>query len=195
MASARSSAPASRAECLNQCGLHVNEDHFLPEIIDPATNEALPYGEWGELTFTSLTKEALPVIRYRTGDLSRLVVEPCECGRTTVRMDKISGRTDDMIIVRGVNVFPSQIESVLLQVEGVQPHYLIIGRSRARIDGQPGDLGGGIRGDLFRPVGHPGHPAAPCRARDPGYPGHRSPRQAGGAPQHRAQHGQGKTSH
>ena len=118
--------PGVSAECLHQCGLHVNEDHFLPEIVDPATNETLPYGQWGELTFTSLTKEALPVIRYRTGDLSRLTLEPCECGRTTIRMDKISGRTDDMIIVRGVNVFPSQIESVLLQVEGVQPHYLII---------------------------------------------------------------------
>jgi phenylacetate-CoA ligase len=118
--------PGVSAECLGRCGLHIFEDHFLPEIIDPASGEPLPYGERGELVFTTLTKEALPVIRYRTGDITRLVAEPCACGRTTVRMDKISGRTDDMIIVRGVNVFPSQIESVLLQVKGVQPHYVII---------------------------------------------------------------------
>jgi len=126
--------PGVSAECTAKCGMHIFEDHFLPEIIDPATGEPLPYGERGELVFTTLTKEALPVIRYRTGDITRLVAEPCACGRTTVRMDKISGRTDDMIIVRGVNVFPSQIESVLLQVKGVQPHYVII------VDRQHGSL-------------------------------------------------------
>ena len=95
----------------------------------------LPYGEWGELVFTTLTKEALPVIRYRTGDISRLVAEPCACGRTTVRMDKICGRSDDMIIVRGVNIFPSQVESVLLRLKGVQPHYVIIAdRERGAMD-------------------------------------------------------------
>ena len=118
--------PGVSSECLHKCGLHVFEDHFLPEIIDPVSGDKLPYGEQGELVFTTLTKEALPAIRYRTGDITELTVEDCACGRTSVRMAKISGRTDDMIIVRGVNVFPSQIESVLLQVEGVQPHYLIV---------------------------------------------------------------------
>lgn len=118
--------PGVSSECLCKCGLHVFEDHFLPEIIDPVSGDKLPYGEQGELVFTTLTKEALPAIRYRTGDITELTVEDCACGRTSVRMAKISGRTDDMIIVRGVNVFPSQIESVLLQVEGVQPHYLIV---------------------------------------------------------------------
>ncbi|MHB1293904.1 MAG: phenylacetate--CoA ligase family protein [Anaerolineae bacterium] len=118
--------PGVSSECEHRCGLHIAEDHFYPEIIDPNTGAVLPYGQYGELAFTSLTKEALPVLRYRTGDISRLTLEPCACGRTTVRMDKISGRTDDMIIVRGVNVFPSQIESMLLRVEGTEPHYLIL---------------------------------------------------------------------
>jgi len=127
--------PGVSSDCLHKCGLHIFEDHFLPEVIDPATGKKLPYGERGELVFTTLTKEALPVIRYRTGDISQLTAEPCACGRTTVRMNKVSGRTDDMIIVRGVNVFPSQIESVLLQVEGVEPHYLIIvDRERGAMD-------------------------------------------------------------
>ncbi|NLG50537.1 MAG: phenylacetate--CoA ligase [Chloroflexi bacterium] len=127
--------PGVAAECVHKNGLHIFEDHFMPEIIDPATNEPVPYGTYGELTFTALTKEALPVIRYRTGDISRLTVEPCECGRTMVRMEKISGRTDDMLIVRGVNVFPSQIETVLLHVKGVQPHYVIIvDRERGAMD-------------------------------------------------------------
>ena len=118
--------PGVSSECMHKCGLHICEDHFLPEVINPATGERLPYGQVGELVFTTLTKEALPVVRYRTGDISTLNVEPCACGRTAVRMAKISGRTDDMIIVRGVNVFPSQIETALLHIEGVQPHYLII---------------------------------------------------------------------
>ncbi|MBC7234919.1 MAG: phenylacetate--CoA ligase [Chloroflexi bacterium] len=127
--------PGVSSECMCKCGMHIFEDHFLPEIINPETGQPLPYGEYGELVFTTLTKEALPVIRYRTGDITKLMPEPCACGRTMVRMAKISGRTDDMLIVRGVNVFPSQIESVLLQVEGVQPHYLIIvDRERGAMD-------------------------------------------------------------
>ncbi|MHB0856761.1 MAG: phenylacetate--CoA ligase family protein [Anaerolineae bacterium] len=118
--------PGVSSECEHRCGLHIAEDHFYPEIIDPKTGEQLPYGQYGEMVFTSLTKEALPILRYRTGDISRLTPGTCACGRTTIRMDKISGRTDDMIIVRGVNVFPSQIESMLLRVEGMEPHYLII---------------------------------------------------------------------
>jgi phenylacetate-CoA ligase len=107
-------------------GLHVFEDHFIPEIIDPETGEVLPYGETGELVFTSLTKEASPVIRYRTRDISSLHPEPCVCGRTLVRMKKVSGRTDDMLIIRGVNVFPSQIESVLMEINEIEPHYQLV---------------------------------------------------------------------
>ncbi|MDQ1300267.1 MAG: phenylacetate-CoA ligase [Chloroflexota bacterium] len=118
--------PGVSIECEHQCGLHIFEDHFLPEIVNPATGAALPPGQRGELTLTTLTKEALPVIRYRTGDITSLNIETCACGRTIARMAKPSGRTDDMLIVRGINVFPSQIETVLLQVEGVQPHYQII---------------------------------------------------------------------
>ncbi len=106
-------------------GMHILEDHFLPEIVDPDTFEPLPYGEAGELVFTTLTKEAFPIIRYRTKDISRLVAEPCGCGRTLVRMEKVTGRTDDMLIIRGVNVFPSQVEHVLMGIEGVEPHYQI----------------------------------------------------------------------
>lgn len=104
-------------------GLHIFEDHFLVETIDPQTGQVLPRGEEGELVFTSLTKEAFPLIRYRTRDLSRLIKEPCRCGRTHVRMERVSGRSDDMLIIRGVNVFPSQVESVLLNIEGLEPHY------------------------------------------------------------------------
>jgi phenylacetate-CoA ligase len=107
-------------------GLHVFEDHFIPEIIDPATGEALPHGTTGELVFTSITKEAFPVIRYRTRDITSLDPEPCICGRTHIRMNRITGRSDDMLIIRGVNVFPSQIESVLMEMEGVMPHYQLV---------------------------------------------------------------------
>ena len=117
--------PGVSSECEYQCGLHVFEDHFVPEIIDPKTLEVLPEGELGELVFTCITKEALPLIRYRTRDLTRLHHEKCKCGRTLVRMEKCTGRSDDMLIIRGVNVFPSQIEEVLLKVDGIQPHYLI----------------------------------------------------------------------
>ena len=118
--------PGVSMECLHsERGMHVLEDNFLPEVIDPETLEPLPYGETGELVFTTLTKEAFPLIRYRTKDISRLFLEPCGCGRTLVRMDKVTGRTDDMLIIRGVNVFPSQVEHVLMGIEGVEPHYQI----------------------------------------------------------------------
>jgi phenylacetate-CoA ligase len=118
--------PGVAMECPESAGgMHVLEDHFLPEIVDPDTFEPLPPGEQGELVFTTLTKEAFPIIRYRTKDLSTLYVEQCRCGRTLVRMEKVTGRTDDMLIIRGVNVFPSQVEHVLMGVEGVEPHYQI----------------------------------------------------------------------
>ncbi len=124
--------PGVACECLEKKGLHVFEDHFIPEIIDPQNGRRLPPGELGELVFTTLTKEALPLIRYRTRDITRLIETECECGRTHVKIDRISGRTDDMLIIRGVNVFPSQIESVLLSIGGAEPHYqLIVDRARA----------------------------------------------------------------
>lgn len=107
-------------------GMHVFEDHFLVETIDPATGKVLPPGETGELVFTTLTKEAFPLIRYRTRDISRLITAPCRCGRTHFRMDRVEGRSDDMLIIRGVNVFPSQIEAVLVGIQGVEPHYQLI---------------------------------------------------------------------
>ena len=120
--------PGVSGECTEQAGMHVWEDHFIVEIIDPETGEVLPEGETGELVFTSITKEAFPVIRYRTRDICSLNPTPCKCGRTHIRMNKPSGRTDDMLIIRGVNVFPSQIEEVLLKVSGDQitPNYQII---------------------------------------------------------------------
>ena len=118
--------PGVAMECTEKNGMHIFEDHFVPEIIDPDTGECLSDGELGELVLTCVTKEALPLLRYRTRDRTRLIREKCRCGRTTVRMDRILGRTDDMIIVRGVNVFPSQIETVLLQAGDVTPHYQIV---------------------------------------------------------------------
>jgi len=118
--------PGVAMECPYQQGLHIFEDHFIPEIIDPDTGERLPDGDTGELVFTCVTKEALPLLRYRTRDRTRLIREPCRCGRTTVRMDKVLGRTDDMLIIRGVNVFPSQIETVVLRADGIEPHYQIV---------------------------------------------------------------------
>ena len=118
--------PGVSFECHCQRGLHINEDHFIPEIIDPETLKVLPDGELGELVFTTVTKEGLPLIRYRTRDLSRLNRETCECGRTLVRMTKCTGRSDDMLIIRGVNLFPSQIESVLLEMSEATPHYLLV---------------------------------------------------------------------
>jgi phenylacetate-CoA ligase len=118
--------PGVSMECSQKRGMHLFEDHFIPEIIDPDSCEPLQNGQTGELVLTCVTKEALPLIRYRTRDRTRLTFEECECGRSTVRMDRIVGRTDDMIIVRGVNVFPSQIETVLLQSGGVEPHYQVV---------------------------------------------------------------------
>jgi len=119
--------PGVSIECVEaQNGLHVFEDHFIPEIINPDTGEVLPMGETGELVFTSITKEAFPVIRYRTRDITSLNPEPCICGRTHVRMNRVSGRSDDMLIIRGVNVFPSQIESVLMDMKNIEPHYQLV---------------------------------------------------------------------
>ncbi len=118
--------PGVAAECKCQTGLHINEDHFIPEIIDPTTGKLLPEGKEGELVFTTITKEGLPLLRYRTKDLTTLNYDQCKCGRTTVRMDKCTGRSDDMLIIRGVNVFPSQIESVLLEMAETKPHYQLI---------------------------------------------------------------------
>jgi phenylacetate-CoA ligase len=127
--------PGVASECIEvKQGLHVFEDHFIPEVIDPATGKALPHGQPGELVFTTLTKEAFPVLRYRTRDISRLIATPCGCGRTLLRMERVSGRTDDMLIIRGVNVFPSQIESVLMTVEGVEPHYQLIVTREGSLD-------------------------------------------------------------
>ncbi len=118
--------PGVASECLVQEGLHINEDHFYPEIIDPETLQVLPSGSRGELVFTTITKEGLPLIRYRTRDLTRLTYDKCRCGRTLVRMEKCLGRSDDMLIIRGVNLFPSQVESVLLEMSEIKPHYLLI---------------------------------------------------------------------
>ena len=118
--------PGVSMECQFQRGMHIFEDHFIPEIINPDTGELLPYGELGELVFTPATKEAMPLIRYRTRDLTRLHADKCQCGRTLVRMEKCVGRSDDMLIIRGVNVFPSQVESVLLEMSETKPHYLIV---------------------------------------------------------------------
>ncbi len=118
--------PGVSGECLECNGLHINEDHFLLEILDPATLEPVPEGEVGELVITTLTKEAFPMIRYRTRDLTRFIPGPCACGRTMRRMQRVMGRTDDMLIIKGVNVFPIQIEKVLFEVEGTEPHYQII---------------------------------------------------------------------
>jgi len=118
--------PGVASECMIQDGLHINEDHFYPEIIDPVTLELLPEGSVGELVFTTITKEGLPLIRYRTRDLTRLKYDKCKCGRTFVRMEKCLGRSDDMLIIRGVNLFPSQIETVLLEMSEINPHYRII---------------------------------------------------------------------
>ena len=126
--------PGVAFECSERNGLHINEDHFIVEIIDPGTLETKPLGEEGEIVFTTITKQGFPLIRYRTGDISSLIEQPCPCGRTLHRMERVSGRTDDMIIIEGTNVFPSQIEEVLLEVEGVLPHYQIVLEREAGID-------------------------------------------------------------
>ena len=127
--------PGVAIECATaKNGLHIWEDHFIAEIIDPETKEILPPGEVGELVITTLNKEALPLIRYRTRDLTSLNYVPCRCGRTHVRMSRVMGRSDDMLIIRGVNVFPSQIESILLETQGVTPHYQLILRRDGSMD-------------------------------------------------------------
>jgi len=118
--------PGVSFECLEKKGMHVNEDHVIIEILDPETGKPVPDGEYGEVVFTTITKEGMPMIRYRTHDISRIEVAKCACGRTTARMQRLTGRTDDMIIIRGVNVFPSQIESVLMDLPGVAPFYMIV---------------------------------------------------------------------
>ncbi len=118
--------PGVSCECLVKDGLHINEDHFLPEIIDPKTGKTLPHNQQGELVFTSLSKKAFPVIRYRTKDISYLYLDDCSCGKKLIKMAPPMGRTDDMLIIRGVNVFPSQIEEVLMQIKDLEPHYLIV---------------------------------------------------------------------
>ena len=126
--------PGVSGECEERCGLHINEDYFLVEIVDPNTLEVLGEGETGEVLITTLTKEGIPLLRYRTRDISRITYEPCKCGRTFARMDKIKGRSDDMLKIRGVNVFPSQIESVLVGMQGVSPHYQLIVRREGFAD-------------------------------------------------------------
>jgi phenylacetate-CoA ligase len=118
--------PGVSVECEHKCGMHIWEDHFMAEVINPQTGEHMPPGELGELVFTTLTKEAQPVIRFRTRDLVSMNTDTCKCGRTMKRMSRVMGRSDDMLVVKGINVFPSQIESVLLEVEGVEPQYLIV---------------------------------------------------------------------
>jgi len=143
--------PGVSCECVEaQSGLHLNDDHFLPEIIDPETGEPLPEGEMGELVITTLTKEAFPLIRYRTGDITRLMPQPCICGRTNTRMDRVSGRTDDMLIIRGVNVFPSQVESVLLMSPQVEPHYRLIVTRKGAMDNMEVQVE--IKQDLYHEV-------------------------------------------
>jgi len=126
--------PGVATECEAQHGLHVFEDHFIIEIVNPATLQPLPDGEVGEVVFTTLTKEGIPVIRYRTRDISRIIPEPCACGRTMRRMERVTGRSDDMLIIRGVNVYPSQIEHVLMGIEMVAPHYQVILTKRGSMD-------------------------------------------------------------
>lgn len=126
--------PGISGDCHLRCGMHIAEDHFIPEIIDPNTGEVLPAGEEGELVLTTITKEGLPILRYRTRDITSLNYEPCSCGRTLARMSKVQGRTDDMLIIKGVNVFPSQIEGVLMSIEDIAPHYEIIVKRERYID-------------------------------------------------------------
>ena len=127
--------PGVAIECAEaQNGLHIMEDHFLVEVIDPHTGEQVAPGEVGELVITTLNKEAIPLIRYRTRDLTRLNTTPCRCGRTLARMERVTGRSDDMLIIRGVNVFPSQIETILMETDGLSPHYQLLIRREGNMD-------------------------------------------------------------
>jgi len=126
--------PGVAGECLEKTGMHINEDHFYPEIIDPDTGESVGYGKRGELVLTTLTKEGIPMLRYRTKDITTLDDAPCPCGRTTVRMERIRGRSDDMLVISGVNVFPSQIEGVLMEIPEIGPHYEIVVYKKGYLD-------------------------------------------------------------
>ncbi len=126
--------PGVSFECEARAGLHVNEDHFIVEVVNPGSGQRLPEGEVGELVFTTITKQGFPLIRFRTGDLASLTSEPCSCGRTIARMSRVAGRSDDMIFVAGVNVMPSDIEQVLLETKGIEPHYLIVLDREAGVD-------------------------------------------------------------
>lgn len=126
--------PGVSGECIHRTGMHINEDHFIAEIINSATGDVLDRGETGELVITTITKEGIPMLRYRTKDISRINYDVCECGRTFARMDKIKGRSDDMLKIRGVNVFPSQIESVLVGMEKIGPHYQLVIRHEGYMD-------------------------------------------------------------
>ena len=126
--------PGVAMECAERNGLHIAEDHFYCEILDPDTLVPVPDGEWGELVITTLTRECCPLVRYRTRDVTRIISEPCACGRTHRKIDKLRGRTDDMLILRGVNVFPSQIEQVITSFEEVVPHYQIVLSTRGPLD-------------------------------------------------------------
>ena len=189
--SPRSWGPGSPASASCACGLHVNEDHLLLEVVDPASGEPLEYGEQGELVITTLTKEAFPLLRYRTHDLTALDPSRCECGRTLVRMEKVRQRTDDMLIIRGVNVFPSQIEDVLFRIEGVRPHYLIVVDRKKNLDDLEvrieveEDVFSDVMADMvaFQRVGRRQAPVGPW----PAGPGH-----ARGAGRHRADRREGK---
>ena len=166
--------PGVSCECVEeQSGSHVNEDHFLPEVVDPESGEPLPEGEVGVLVFTTLTKQALPLVRYWTGDLASLSSEPCSCGRTLVRMSAIRGRTDDMLIIRGVNVFPTQVEEVLGRVAELAPHYQLVVSREGTMDTL--EVRTEVTEDFFRSVGSEllvgrggrgrPHAARPARAR------------------------------
>ncbi len=126
--------PGVAVECLEQGGMHIAEDHFLPEIINPETLEVLPPGQPGELVLTTLTRETLPLLRYRTRDLTVLLPDPCPCGRTLVRMGRVTGRSDDMLIIRGVNLFPSRVEELLMEFPEVEPHYLLVVKREKALD-------------------------------------------------------------
>ncbi|GAB6182538.1 phenylacetate--CoA ligase family protein [Thermodesulfovibrio hydrogeniphilus] len=126
--------PGVAGECIYQNGLHVNDDHLFIEIVDPETLENVPDGQEGELVITTLTREAMPIIRYRTRDLTRIIPGECECGRTFLRIDRIKGRTDDLIIIKGVKVFPSQIEEILCEIQGIEPHYQIVMEKKGFVD-------------------------------------------------------------
>src|SRR3954447_6135076 len=143
--------PGVSAECAEaRAGAHVNEDHFLVEVVDPQSGEPLPDGSVGELVFTTLTKEALPLLRYRTGDLASVTREPCPCGRTFARMSRVVGRSDDMLIIRGVNVFPSEVERVLLDIPGLEPHYQLVVERPHRLDELTVQVEGDVRADVVR---------------------------------------------